>query len=227
MDDELEARRRDPRYQRLMSATRAAARNGYDAVSMRELADETRMSLTTVYQFCNSKDHLIAEAHLEVMEDFRAALAKGRRGRTAEERVRRVTRGMVNALERDALLTRTLMRAMYSLDAGAAQIGRSVAAGFRAIVDTAIGDDDVPDRDAVIETLGRVIDSAIYGWLARGDEADHVRATLDQTVHLLLGERSRPSSGGRPRAAASRARPAGRKRAPRVGRERRGGAVAT
>jgi AcrR family transcriptional regulator len=174
-----------------MAATREAARGGYDAVSMRELAEAARVSLTTVYQFCASKDHLIAEAHLEVMEEFRAELAKGRRrGATAEDRVRRVVRGMVNALERDEPLTRTLMRAMYSLDAGVAEVSRSVASGFSAMVDSAIGAEEIADREAVIETLGRVIDSAIYGWLARGDDVARVRKTLEQAVHVLLAERS-------------------------------------
>jgi AcrR family transcriptional regulator len=190
MDSELEARRRDPRYQRLMAVTRETARGGYDAVSMRDLAEKAHVSLTTVYSFCSSKDHLIAEAHLEVMEEFRTALAKGRRrGGTAEQRVRRVIRGMTNALERDEPLTRTLMRAMYSLDPGVSEVSRSVAGGFTAMVDDAIGADEVPDREAVIETLGRVIDSAIYGWLARGDEVTQVRATLEQAVHVLLGAR--------------------------------------
>jgi AcrR family transcriptional regulator len=194
MEDDLEARRRDPRYQRLMAATREAARGGYDAVSMRDLAETARVSLTTVYQFCSSKDHLIAEAHLEVMEDFRAELAKGRRrAGTPEERVRRVMRGMVNALEGDEPRTRTLMRAMYSLEPGVAEVGRSVAGGFTAMVDSAIGDEEIADREAVIETLGRVIDSAIYGWLARGDDVARVRETLFQAVHVLLGE---PRVGG-------------------------------
>jgi AcrR family transcriptional regulator len=189
MESDLEARRLDPRYQRLMSATREAARGGYDAVSMRDLAETARVSLTTVYQFCSSKDHLIAEAHLEVMEEFRAALSKGRRrAGTPEERVRRVVRGMVNALERDEPLTRTLIRAMYSLDPGVAEVGRSVAGGFTSMVDSAIGDEEIADREAVIETLGRVIDSAIYGWLARGDDVTRVRETLFQAVHVLLGE---------------------------------------
>jgi AcrR family transcriptional regulator len=191
MESDLETRRRDPRYQRLMSATREAARGGYDAVSMRELAETARVSLTTVYQFCSSKDHLIAEAHLEVMEDFRAELSKSRgRGGTPEARVRRVVRGMINALERDEPLTRTLMRAMYSLDSGVAEVSRSVASGFSAMVDSAIGTDEIADREAVIETLGRVIDSAIYGWLARGDDVDRVKTTLEQAVHVLLSERS-------------------------------------
>jgi hypothetical protein len=45
-------RRADPRYRRLMEATRLAAREGYDAVSMRDLADKCRLSMTTIYQFC-------------------------------------------------------------------------------------------------------------------------------------------------------------------------------
>jgi hypothetical protein len=109
---------------------------------------------------------------------------------------------MANALERDEPLTRTLMRAMYSLDSGVAEVSRSVATGFSAMVDTAIGSEEIPDREAVIETLGRVIDSAIYGWLARGDDAARVRTTLEQAVHVLLGERSADSPReGRRRAA--------------------------
>ena len=56
--DPLDTRRADPRYQRLMAATREAAGRGYDEVSMRALAKATRMSLTTIYQYCSSKDHL-------------------------------------------------------------------------------------------------------------------------------------------------------------------------
>jgi AcrR family transcriptional regulator len=210
MESELEARRRDPRYQRLMSVTREAARGGYDAVSMRDLAEAARVSLTTVYQFCSSKDHLIAEAHLEVMEEFRTELSKGgRRSGSPEDRVRRVVRGMVNALERDEPLTRALMRAMYSLDSGVAEVSRSVASGFSAMVDAAIGSDEVEDREAVIETLGRVIDSAIYGWLARGDDAARVRKTLEQAVHVLLGQH-RAAAAEPPRRRAAKPSPSSR-----------------
>jgi AcrR family transcriptional regulator len=190
-DPELEARRQDPRYQRLMTATREAARGGYDAVSMRDLAEKTRMSLTSVYQFCSSKDHLIAEAHLEGMEDFRRMLSSGRRrGGTVESRVLRVVRGIVNGLERDEVLTRTLMRAIYSLDAGAGDVSRSLGVVTREMLLEAIGDADVPDRDVAVETLGRVVDSAVYGWLARGETAAEVRTLLEQTVHLLFGPKA-------------------------------------
>src|SRR5690606_6154336 len=107
----------DERYRRLMAATREAARNGYDAVSMRELAEATRMSLTTVYQFCPSKDCLIAEAHIGRMEDLRTNLTRRPpRGKTARARVLKVVRTMMEQVEADEELNATLMRAVYSLD---------------------------------------------------------------------------------------------------------------
>src|SRR5512141_2571962 len=113
--DDLALRRQDPRYLRLMAATRRAARKGYDSVSMRELASTTKMSLATIYGFCPSKDQLIAEAHADRREHFRARLDEDPpRGRTAEERVQAVAHGMVDALEKDEVATRTLMRALYS-----------------------------------------------------------------------------------------------------------------
>jgi AcrR family transcriptional regulator len=204
-DSSIEARRADPRYQRLMAATREAARGGYDAVSMRDLAERTRMSLTTVYQFCSSKDHLIAEAHLEGMEQFRQSLSTGkRRSGTAEERVLRVMRGIVNGLESDEVLTRTLMRAMYSVDPGVRDVSTALGIAYRDMVDNALGDDDIPDREAVIETLGRVVDSVVYGWLARGETVAQVRSTLEKSVHLLVGSGApRSSSGARRRPSTS------------------------
>ena len=100
----------DPRYQRLLEATRAAAREGYDAVSMRKLADTCRLSMTTIYQFCHSKDQLIAEAHADTMRSFReGVIAKPSLAATPADRVRRAIRHFVDPLEQEPVLTRTLM----------------------------------------------------------------------------------------------------------------------
>lgn len=189
-DAALDARREDPRYRRLMEATRAAARNGYEAVSMRELAETCRMSMTTIYQFCQSKDHLIAEAHLEDMEAFRQRLAaRPPKGANAEERVARVMRSFARALERDENLARTLMRAMYSMETGVGDVRASVGDSYATMIDAAIGDEQIANRAAVIATLGHVIDSVILGWLTRRHDTRWVRDELESAVHALLGER--------------------------------------
>ena len=169
-----------------MKATRAAARKGYDAVSMRELAETCRLSMTTIYQFCRSKDHLIAEAHLSNMEAFRGRIsARPPRGATAEARVSSVMRSFAKALD-DEPLSRTLMRAMYSLDPEVSPAFESVGGEYTSTLDTAIGDEALDNRDALITTLGHVVDRVSLGWLARGHDTTWVRRELDAAVHVLF-----------------------------------------
>jgi AcrR family transcriptional regulator len=185
--NEFVTRRADPRYQRLMSATRRAARRGYEAVSMRDLAKEARISMATVYQFCTSKDHLIAEAHLEWMERFRTdLLERPPRGRTPASRVLAYIRQITDAWEHEPVLTLALQRAIYSVDPGVREVRAATGDAYRAIMDTAIGDAHVPDRSAVIETIGHVIDSVTYGWVCGAYDAVQGRRILERTVRLLL-----------------------------------------
>ncbi len=179
--------RDDPRYARLLGITRAMAAEGYDAVSMRAVAREARMSLATIYQFVSSKDQLIAEAHASAMNRFSADV--GRRppkGATAEKRVHAFFRLVAAPLEQDEVRTRTLMRALYSADPAVAASRASTSDGFRSAVDRAIGDDDVPDRAAVIETLGLVLHGVILSWLTGGYDARAARRALDNAVRVAF-----------------------------------------
>jgi AcrR family transcriptional regulator len=192
-------RRDDPRYRRLIDATRELATKGYDAVSMRELANMTHMSLTTIYQLGGSKDQLIAEAHADRMEHFRDQLRRRPpRGSTVEARVKEVVRGYVTALERDRERTLAMMRAFYGLPADISESRTSVRATYESIVEAAIGDDDVPDRHQVIDTLGHVMNSAILEWMNGSRDAAGVHAILDDAVHVLF--RQVPGSGSPMRA---------------------------
>jgi AcrR family transcriptional regulator len=205
-DVEQDGRRDDPRYHRLMEATRAAAARGYDAVSMRDLANEARMSLTTVYQFCSSKDHLIAEAHVDRMLAMRdRVVQRPPPGRTPEERVLRVARGLARGLDRDDPLAWALMRAMYAPDPAVRASRRAVADSFSAMVDAAIGDAEVADRAAVIATLGHVVDSAVLGWVNGTLEADDAYGEIAQAVRLLLRPPANRPSRPQPRRPARKA----------------------
>jgi len=183
----MEAKRADPRYQRLMEATRAAAQDGYDAVSMRQLAESCRMSMKTIYRFCRSKDQLIAEAHLEGMMDFRSRVAaRPPIGATAEQRVQRVVHSFANALEVDEMRSRAMLRALYSLDTEAGELRAEVGESFAKIIDAAIGETELADRGAVISTLAHVMDSVIGIWLAQRHDGAWVRRELEAAVRVLL-----------------------------------------
>lgn len=184
----IEAKRHDPRYQRLMEATRAAAHGGYDAVSMRDLARSCQMSMKTIYRFCGSKDQLIAEAHLDGMVEFRRRVAaRPQTGATARDRVGSVMRSFANALDDDEVRSRVMLRALYALDLDASELRSEVGASFSTIVDAAIADADVADREAVIATLTHVMDSVIRIWLAGRHDGAWVRHQLDDAVRVVLG----------------------------------------
>jgi hypothetical protein len=140
-----------------------------------------------MYQFCSSKDHLIAEAHVDRMLTLRdRVVAKPPRGRSAEERVLKVVRGIVAGLDRDDPLSWALMRAMYAPDPAIRECRRATAGSFGDMVDAAIGDADVADRPAVIATLGHVVDSAVLGWVNGSLDAEDAYREIAQAVHLLL-----------------------------------------
>lgn len=209
--------RDDPRFQRLLEATRLAAENGYDAVSMRDLAKAAKMSLNTVYQFCGSKDQLIAEAHAERMNDFRIALAKRPpRGDNAEKRVKLVLRGISGALERDEVLTRTLMRSIYSGSAGVAAARHAVGDTYSSMIEAAIGDDEIEDRTAVIDTLGHVINSVMVNWLNHGLDAAEASTVLDDATRALLRSRSQPANETKRHGSGAAVAGGGRRERPRT-----------
>lgn len=177
----------DPRYRRLMAATRRAAGSGYDAVSMRDLAAETRMSLATIYELAGSKDELIARAHAGGMEHLATELSRRPpRARTTEARVRAVMHRIVDSLEHDEIRTRALMRALYSTEPRVAASRGSVGASFASMIDAAIGDAEIGDRDEVVEILGHVLNSVIMSWLNERLDTDAARRKLDRAVRTLL-----------------------------------------
>ncbi|HUP73485.1 MAG TPA: TetR/AcrR family transcriptional regulator [Acidimicrobiales bacterium] len=189
----ISVKREDPRYQRLMAATRDAARAGYENVSMRELAETCHISLRTIYRrFCRSKDQLIAEAHLDGLHAFSDRLKQQPpAGSSPTERVIRVLRTFTNALEADESRSRTMLRALYSPDASDGEQRSLVAGAFSGMVDVALaGDVDESHREAVISTLAHVLNSAILGWLNGGQDVAWVNTQVETTVRLLFDPRS-------------------------------------
>lgn len=188
----------EQRYQRLMAVTRRAARNGYDAISMRQIAAASSMSMTTIYQYCTSKDHLIAEAHLEWMENFRDEMLKRPpRGRSAATRVSTYIKQITSAWETHETLTMTLQRAIYSMDPGVRDVRAALARAYTDFMQVAIGDENVPNRDSAVEILGHVIDSVTHGWVTGRFTAGQASAVLQRTVSTLLPKPTSPSSSRR------------------------------
>jgi hypothetical protein len=57
---------------------------------------------------------------------------------------------------------------------------------YTAIIDAAVGDEEIPDRMAVIDTLGHVVNSVILEWMNGWRDVAAVQTILDDAVHVLL-----------------------------------------
>lgn len=177
----------DERYQRLMRATYRAAGEGYDAVTMRRLAAEARMSLAKIYEYAGSKDELIARAHVGGMAALQADVERRPpAGSSVAGRVSTALDRFSDALEHDEIRTRTLMRAMYSADLKVGGTMGTMGSTFGSIIDAAIGDDEVDDHDAKVEILGDVVNSAILQWLHHRLDGSGVRTRLRRAVRVLF-----------------------------------------
>jgi hypothetical protein len=98
-----------------------------------------------------------------------------------------VVRRLADSLEHDEVRTRALMRALYSPEPRIRTSIESVGGSFGAIIDAAIGDAEIPDRDDVVDLLGHVVNSVIVSWLNGRLDVAGVRRKLDRAVHTVLG----------------------------------------
>ena len=111
------------RRERILSTTLTlAARGGYDAVQMREVAERSEVALGTLYRYFPSKIHLLVSAMASEVDRLSARLQKRAiPGQTRAERVSFVLERSTRSLQRDPLLTEALIRAMMAADSSVAE----------------------------------------------------------------------------------------------------------
>jgi hypothetical protein len=95
-------------------------------------------------------------------------------------------RSFARSLAADEALARTLMRAVYSNDPNVQEARGPVSEAFERLVDDAIGPLELSDRQAIIRTLGHVMDSTVQGWLNGRYDAREVEHELLAAVRVLI-----------------------------------------
>jgi AcrR family transcriptional regulator len=161
---ETETAAQRARRERILAATLAlAARGGYDAVQMREVAERSEVALGTLYRYFPSKIHLLVSA-MKAETDRLAARLNRRQvpGDTRAERVSFVLERSTRSLQRDPLLTEAMIRALMAADASVATEVAAVRQGMNDLIVAAIrGEGPASDHD--VELAGILQDV----WFAR------------------------------------------------------------
>ncbi|WP_299530623.1 TetR family transcriptional regulator [uncultured Streptomyces sp.] len=125
----------------LRAGARLAARGGFDAVQMRDVAEAAGVALGTLYRYFPSKSHLLAALARDLLERWRTALLArpSGPGRPPGERVAATLARTSRLLRREPHLADALVRALTFADRGAGSDGDEAARLVTAIVLDAAG----------------------------------------------------------------------------------------
>jgi AcrR family transcriptional regulator len=175
------------------AALTLAADGGYDAVQMRDVAEQGDVALGTLYRYFPSKDALLIAALFEMAEDLKNLLAqRPARGDTPADRVTDVLRRAARALERQPKVTDALVAALSSPDPNVAEDKLEVYELLHGIVTDAMDGSAGARHDGVVRVLGNVWFGALVARAAGMVDIGRMGDDLEEAARLLLeGTRTR------------------------------------
>jgi AcrR family transcriptional regulator len=169
------------------AARELATEGGYAAVTMHDVAERAGVGRATVYRYYSSKDHLIADVHLEQSAQLIEGLqAHPPAGVTPAEKLSEVVARAVDLATANPKLTEAGVALALSDDPAIASAQEWRARMMHPYLDAALGDDTTVDRETVAEVMQAVLFQALLG-LARGRyDGPEAKAILARAAHALL-----------------------------------------
>lgn len=200
------ASQRARRDRMLAAAFALAADGGYDAVAMREVAEQAGVALGTLYRYFPSKVHLLASALGSLLTSMRDELLESPpAGDDPASRVLSALDRLVDFLEGNRLVAEALIQAMSAADVTPSVDIESVYDVTIALIAlAAFGPEHQVDEADKLTTgiVGKVFLSDLRHWLGGRVGVDDIRASLAETVAVVLaGQESlaaRRARAGRP-----------------------------
>jgi AcrR family transcriptional regulator len=187
---ETETAAQKARRARIIAATLAlAARGGYEAVQMREVAERSEVALGTLYRYFPSKIHLLVSAMGSEVEQLSHRVQKRMApGGTRAERVSFVLERSTRSLQRDPLLTEAMVRAMMAADATVAPEVSAIRQGMSDLIVQAMRNGGEPvDNDVEIAAiLQDVWFARQIAWLGGRIDAADVWRDIHQAIVLVV-----------------------------------------
>jgi AcrR family transcriptional regulator len=170
------------------AALALAAEGGYDAVGMRPVAARAGVSAPTAYQYFSSKDHLLVDAMVELVDQVTAAVESEPRpkGRTVADRAAATLRRVVRDVEQSPALVIALTRAFISGSRDVGHLRPGLDASMRRWIEVALDGATLDDEEAVVDVLQAVLFGNMVGMVTGAKTPDEVGASLEQAVRLVL-----------------------------------------
>ncbi|KOX32454.1 MULTISPECIES: TetR family transcriptional regulator [unclassified Streptomyces] len=181
--------RQEARRRRILDASaRLASRGGFDAVQMREVAEEAGVALGTLYRYFPSKVHLLVAVMQDQLRHLHTTLRKRPpAGTDPADRVAETLMRAFRALQREPQLADAMVRALIFADRGASAEVDEVSRLTTAIILDATGTEHpTPGQLSVVRVIEHTWHSALITWLSGRSSIAQVKIDIE-TVCRLIG----------------------------------------
>ena len=172
---------------RLLEAARALASDGgYDAVTIRKVAARAGLSTPTAYQYFASKDHLLVDSMVGLVDDTTAAVeARPARGDSAIERTVATLRRVMRRVEKEPNLYVAMMRAYISGSPAVVHARAAMETSMRSWIAAALGSTEMSDREDVVSILESVLFAGMVGLVTGSRAPTDIADQLERAVRGL------------------------------------------
>ncbi|MEV4559784.1 TetR family transcriptional regulator [Kitasatospora sp. NPDC049285] len=187
-DGVLTPRQAERRRGILRAATALAARGGYEAVQMREVAESAQVALGTLYRYFPSKVHLLVAVMREQLEQLHEQVRRRPPGGADPAgRVAEALTTAFHALQREPRLAEAMVRALSFADRSVGSEVDEVAQVTSAIVLEAARLPGPPGaaQQAALRVIGHTWHATLLAWLSGRASLAEVRADLHTAARLL------------------------------------------
>ncbi|MEV4614348.1 TetR family transcriptional regulator [Kitasatospora sp. NPDC049258] len=187
----LSPRQAERRRGILRASTTLAARGGYEAVQMREVAESAQVALGTLYRYFPSKVHLLVAVMQEQLGGLHEQVR--RRPPAGDGPAARVAEALTTAfqaLQREPRLAEAMVRALSFADRSVSHEVDEVSRLTAAIVlaAAALPGPPTPDQQAALRVIGHTWHATLLAWLSGRSSLAEVRADLHTAARLLTAE---------------------------------------
>ncbi len=177
------------RRQRIVKAAiNLLERGEYDAIQMRDVAEQAGVALATIYRYFTSKEHLYAAAMLEWASGYPTA---GRAGSVSgagdESRLRALMRRAVRAFERYPQMMRAEIVLESSNDPNARALWDEFAAQNTATLTAAMSSTDPGTAAAIVDIANAVMVTRLRSWALGRCTIRDVDKSVQRALDLLFG----------------------------------------
>ncbi|MGW3644605.1 TetR family transcriptional regulator [Streptomyces sp. NPDC000878] len=185
--------RQEARRRRILHASaQLAARGGFDAVQMREVAESSQVALGTLYRYFPSKVHLLVATMQDQLEHMHGTLRKKPpTGETAAERVAETLMRAFRALQREPHLADAMVRALTFADRSVSPEVDHVSRQTTAIILDSMGLGEpgsghpTPEQLSAVRVIEHTWHSALITWLSGRASIAQVKIDIETVCRLI------------------------------------------